>query len=747
MRLSQHSRRLAIPAVLAVLFALVAGFFFHLYFEVTHRFESRRWSIPARVFSTAVPLYPGQSFSTSQMKGLLERRRYKEAVIEPLQPGEYKPGRDGIVAYLREFRFPGHSLPAQRVQFTFQKNSLVKIVSGWTELALLELEPVEIARLYGSDRKSRLLINIKQVPPYLIHGVLAVEDHRFYEHVGVDWMGVLRALYTDILAGRVVQGGSTITQQLVKNYFLEPERTLKRKLQEASMAVVLEVIYEKDEILEMYMNEIYMGQRDSVSIHGMGEAAMQYFGRNVEDLTLGECAALAGMIQAPNHYSPLRHPEAAIDRRNVVLKRMLDVGMISAIEYEEARSGPLRVSAAKFPRDIAPYYVDYVRQQLHDLYDEKVLESEGLSIYTVLHPEMAIAADTALRDELSSLERQLSDQSTPSSSPGTLQGVVVAVQPKTGSILALIGGRDYAADSLNRALSAYRQPGSVIRPFVYLSALDQLTPSSWLRDEPGPPAINSPGSVPRNVGDRYPSQVLFRDALEQSLDAATAGLAARVGAEEILAMIRRLGIQSPIQPVVPAALGEFQLTPLELAGAFTVLDNDGHKSHLLSIKEVVTEEGEVQGRRHIDFSPVTTPAKAYLITNMLEGVVKKRMGRTLQELGVDFPCAVMGGTSPDNRDAWFVGYTSDLLVLVWIGYDDGRPLGNNGPDGAARIWARFFNQVRPWIHPQEFLPPPGIAQRLICLKSGELATWHCKEQRLEFFLDELIPKGYCPIHN
>jgi penicillin-binding protein 1B len=744
---SQHFWGWAIAAV-AVLFLLsVAGYFGYLYVEVKQRFESRRWSIPSRVFSATVPIYPGQALSIAQMKQLLEERRYKEAFREPLQPGEYKPGRDSIVAYLREFRFPGRCLPAQRVEFTFQQNTLVKMKSGQNDLALLELEPLEIARLFGLDRKSRLLINIKQAPQYLVDGVLAIEDHRFYEHRGVDWFGMLRALYTDVLARRVVQGGSTITQQLVKNYFLEPDRTLKRKLQEVSMAVVLEALYSKDEILEMYLNEIYMGQRGTVAIHGMGEAALYYFGRNVEDLTLGECATLAGMLRGPNNYSPLISPAASIERRNVVLKRMLDVLMISVPEYEKARGEPLRVSGTNIPRDIAPYYVDYVRQQLHDLYDEKVLASEGLSINTVLHPEMVVAADTALREELLLLEQQLPDQENPLSSRETLQGVVIAVQPKTGAVLALAGRKNYAAGSLSQGLSTYRQAGSAIMPFVYLAALDHFTPVSWLKDEPASFTIDGENWTARNVNDRYRGPVMFVDALEQSLNAATVNLTIGVGVDKIIKVLHELGIQAPLPLFPSVAMGNFQVTPLELAGAYAVLDNDGQKPYLLSIKEVVTEKGEIQESRHIDFAPVTTPAKAYLITSILEGVVQNGAARIVKDLGVDFPCAAQIAASPDYRDSWFIGYTTDLLVVVWVGYDDNRSMSPRGSEGAARIWTRFVNQVRPWIHPEDFWVPPGIVQRMICTKSGELATPRCREQRLEVFLEGHIPKEYCTVHD
>lgn len=728
-----------LAAVLLAFSCLSAGYFYYLYFAVSERFESRRWSIPSRVFSATVPLYPGQQLAIADLKQLLEERRYQEAMKEPLQAGEYKIGRDTVTAYLREFQFPGRALPAQRVEFVFQQSTLVRVKIGQTETAFLEMEPLEIARLFGPDRKSRLLINIKQVPAYLIDGVLAIEDHRFYDHRGVDWWGMLRAFYMDLTAGRVLQGGSTITQQLVKNYFLEPDRTLKRKFQEASMAVVLEAVYEKQVILEMYLNEIYMGQRGSVAVHGMGEAARYYFGRNVEDLSLSESATLAGIIRAPNLYSPLRHPQTALDRRNLVLKRMLELGMIPATEYEKARVEPLRTATPSLPGNVAPHFVDYVQQQLHELYDERVLGSEGLSIYTALHPEIALVADRVLREELAWLEKERSDQNGTASS-GMLQAALLVVQPKTGAILALVGGRDYGADTLNRAFVS-RPAGSAIAPLVYLSALDHFSPASWLADEQLSYPIEGREQTISNHDGRYRGPVMLRDALEQSLNAATVDLAVQLGRDSIAATLRSFGMEVPFESVYTLALGNFPVTVSGLASIYSALDNDGQKPYLLGVKEVVTEIGEVQQRRHVEFVSATSPAKAYLITNMLQGAARR-----IRNLGANLPFAAQSGRSPEGGDAWFVGYTTDLLAVVWLGYDDNRPLPLTASQGATQIWLRLIHQVRPWIQPQEFRVPPGIGQRLICLKSGKLATNRCREKRLEVFLDQSIPKEYCDLH-
>lgn len=724
---------------------LLSVFFYYLYIQIKQRFDSRRWSIPARVFSATVPLYPGQWISVQQMRQMLEERRYQEAAREPLNAGEFKVGKGLLSVRFREFRFPGHSLASQRVQFEFLQNKISRIRGPDGDLSFLELEPLQIARLFGPDRVSRSLVNIQQVPRYLIDGIVAIEDHRFYEHGGVDWWGILRALWTDVLARKVVQGGSTITQQLVKNYFLEPDRQLKRKLLEASMAIIVDSCYSKDEILEMYMNEIYLGLRGSVAIHGMGEAARFYFGRNVEDLTLAEAATLAGMIKAPNNYSPFTRPEACIERRNVVLKRMAALRKISSEEFDRVSQEPLRVARSFLPLNVAPYFVDYVRQQLRELYAPEALESEGLSIYTTLHPELSLAAESAVREGLEELNKESCGEENPPSQQ-SLQALLVAVQPRTGAVLALLGGKDYEEDHLNRVFNSLRQAGTAVFPFVQLAALDRFTTTSGILDEPTPYEVEGTSWSARNFDDRYRGPVTLRRAAEEGLNAAMVNLAMQTGIQSVIDTIQSFGISSQLHPHPPVALGAFGVVPFELAGAYAALDNDGQKPYLLSLKEVVAENGDVQERRNVDFISVTTPAKAYIITDLLRGALDRGAEKSLRRTGIDFQCGVAAGTSMDFVDSWFVGYTTDLLVLVWVGYDDGRPTRFSGLQGAGRIWVKFVNEVRPWIHGQPFRIPPGVVQRIICSETGLLATTYCPDKKLEVFLTEQVPKDFCTKH-
>jgi penicillin-binding protein 1B len=728
-----------------VIVFLSGGIFVYLAVQVDKRFGAKRWSVPATILSDTVILYPGRSLSLSDVTQMLERRLYRPSKTDELKPGEFQAGRDRLEVYFRDSQLPGKRLPSRLVTLQFQNGRLKAIASPQEPLPYLEIEPVVLDRLFGPERESRHLVNIRQVPQHLLDAVTAIEDHRFFEHPGVDWWAILRALWTDLRAGRVVQGGSTITQQLVKNYFLSSERTLRRKVMEAALALVIEVRYSKEEILEMYLNEIYLGQRGSVAVHGVGEAARYYFGRNVEDLTLAESAVLAGMIRAPNRYSPYRNPDACKERRAVVLHRMREIGKISPEELEAALSEPITVAPSHLPLKAAPYFTDYVRYQLEELYEPEVLASEGLLVHTSLHPELAFAAERAVVEGLRELEKAR-PRLKASDPEKALQAVLLAVQPRTGEVLALVGGRDYAVSNYNRALFARRQPGSAFKPFVYLAALDQFTAVSWLLDEPITYRTNGDLWSPRNYDGRYRGRVLFRDALAHSLNAATVNLAMQVGLERIITTAHALGIQSEMRPFPSLALGAFEVTPLELATAYATLANDGQRPFLLSLRRVVTAEGTVEQRRYMDLESVTSPAKAFLITHLLQAVVQEGTARRALSMGIDFPCAGKTGTTSDYRDAWFVGYTSDLLVLVWVGFDDNRSTGLSGSSGALPIWIRFMKSVEPWMNPMEFQIPPGVVERLVCPVSGELATQYCPERIIEYFLPENTPRSACSYH-
>ncbi len=719
-----------------------ACFSYYLYNRIEKRFSSRRWSVPTIVFSSTVSVYRGQPLSLDRLRRMLVERRYTEAPTAPVLAGQFMSSGNVLTAHLRAFQFPGMYMPSRLVRFTFDRDIISNIESSKNELPFLDLEPVELARLYGRKRQSRILIDIRQVPDQLTDAVLAIEDRRFYDHGAVDPRGILRAMFADLRAGRIVQGGSTITQQLVKNCFLKPERTFHRKFIECSMSLILDGLYTKDDILDMYLNEISMGRAGSVTIHGIGEAAQYYFGRNVEDLTLAQSAMLAGMIRAPNRYSPLIDRAAALKRRNEVLGRMLALGMISPSEYDSALVEVLRLAPESNSARLAPYFVDYVRMQAQVLYDPRELFSAGLNIYTTLQPEMAAAARTAIRDCLADVENEPIDgEGSNESSSGRLQAVLIAMQPGTGELYALVGGKDNGPSGFDRALDGHYPVGGAILPFIYLAALDGYKLSDRLLDLPIPYQIGNISWTPKDADSTYRGQVSLRQALEQSLNAATVNLAAKTGVASIIGTLESVGVQSPPEDLPSLVLGSFDVTPMQLARAYGVLANAGKMAPFHSLKEVVTADGKIIAQRPMGFTSVTSAQKAFLITNILEGSVERGAADGVKQLGIDFDCAGQTGTTIGYSGEWFVGYTPDLLTVVWVGRDDKSPGGISVAQSAEKIWARFMKLARPWIQPRKFDAPPGVVEEMICPQTGLPATSACTDPVPEYFLSTNKPAG------
>ncbi len=683
---------------------------FCLAISIHSRLSHRRWKVPSVVYSDVEVLFPGERMGQSDFVRMLRARGYREIPRFPRFPGRFTIRRNNVQVFLRDFAYPDHFFRGFLLTVAFKKGVIWKMWEGLKPRNLLTLEPQVLARLYGKKREARKLISYRETPKGLVNALIAIEDRRFFQHRGLDWRGILRAFWVDVRQRKIVQGGSTITQQLAKNYFLCPDRSLSRKVKEALVAIVLEELYSKTEILEMYMNEIYMGQWNGAAIRGVGEAAWVYFGHGIRSVTLGEAALLAGMVRAPNAYSPFTHPVRAKARRTLVLETMRKLGMIDGSRFRRACQEPLPVSRGpKMSRENL-YYVDFLKSQLERLYPPKALTGEGLRIFTALQPEIQEAAALSVRRGLRHLERQhpfLKREKTP------LQAAMIVVRPKTGEIIAMVGGDKYASTPYNRAVNARRQPGSVFKPFVYLAALDTVTPASILLDRPVAYSVRGKVWIPRNNDGKYHGRVTVRTALEYSLNAATVGLAMKVGLKKIIKTARGLGIRSELVPLPSLALGAFEMTPLEVARAYSVFANEGQRPFLLTLREVTDGHGKVLQRRHVAARTVCSPARAYLMTSLLKGVVRYGTARRLKNMGIDFPCAGKTGTTSGYRDSWFVGYTSDLLAAVWVGFDDNRSTHLTGATGAMRIWADFMKRIRPRLHPVSFLKPPGVVSRII----------------------------------
>jgi len=746
-------RRLRWPIGIAgfVLGVLVATSVLRLDRIVVERFEGRTFQVPSRVLSQPSVLYPGLDWRKSDLRGALARLGYRRVHGVAPTAGQYEWDGDRVRLHLRAFDHPTHGEPARRLELGLAGGRIRSLSdSRGRPLGAVALEPEPVGLYYGPDREQRELVRLEDLPPALVDAILAVEDQRFPSHAGLDPRRIAGALLANLEAGGITQGGSTLTQQLVKNFFLEPERTYARKLQEAVMALLVEWHFEKPEILEAYLNEIYLGQRGPTAVHGMGQAARLYFGKSARDLDLGECALLAAIIQSPNANSPYKNPERALERRNLVLDLMHRQGRIDRASWRQAKGQPLLVAeVTPDPRD-ARYFMAALQRQLPEHYDRDVLATEGLRIHATLDLRMQLAAAAALREGLESLEERF-PRIRRDDPLARVQGCVVALRPQTGEVLALVGGRDFGVSQFDRCSQARRPAGSVFKPFVYLAALEQarrgeggITLASFLSDEPL--QVSTPSGVwaPQNYDHRFHGRVPVRDALERSLNVATARLAQEVGLEHVVEMARRLGIESDLPPVPSLALGTADVSPLEMARAYATLAGGGVRPVVRTFDEVVDADGRQVERRRLDFERVLDEGTAYLATSLLQGVIERGTGRGLAKHGLTGALAGKTGTSDEERDAWFVGFTPELVVAVWVGFDAPQSLGLSGAAAALPIWARFVRDATGGEIRGVFLPPQGVERIAIDPETGARALRGCPRRREEWFLDGTAPEATCP---
>ncbi|RJR42347.1 MAG: PBP1A family penicillin-binding protein [Desulfobacteraceae bacterium] len=736
---------------LVVLFAAGASllFFWNLSHEIEERFSGRRWSIPSRVFSDTTMLYPGQSFPRQRLEAKLHRLGYRKVERAPERKGEIRTTDSHTEVFLRDLVTPQQTHSGIPLRISYRKGAIDSItrLDNREPVPLLEIEPEELMLFFGKEREERRLVSLKEIPKHLIHAVLAAEDARFFQHPGLDPIGIVRALVSNLRHGSLRQGGSTITQQLAKNYFLTPERTYSRKFKELLISLVMESKYSKEEILEIYLNEIYMGNRGSVSINGIGEASFFYFGKPVNDLSIAEAATLAGLIRAPNHYSPFADRKRSLQRRNLVIENMLSHGWISKEEFDISTTQAVATAEYEVYAKQAPYFMDYLSHQLHTLYSPDALSSMGLSIYTSLDPEVQRAAEEALMKGLSRLEK--ANPSLLRKEPEKrLQGAVVVLQPRTGYILAMVGGRKYGESQFNRITQARRQPGSAFKPFVFLAAMDEYTPATILSNEDNVYNIEGREWRPENYSPIPETRIPMRTALAKSVNRATADLTMKIGVDRVITAASAFGFSTQFPPYPSISLGSAEIIPLELARAYCAFAADGLLPHPISMKEVANEKGEILERRHLTIGSATSPEKAFLITSMLRSVVEAGTARSLVDKGIHFPVAGKTGTTNDFKDAWFVGYTPDILALVWVGFDDGTPIKASGSSAALPIFADLMKSIPQHSSGVWFDPPPGVVTRTICPMSAQLAVdGRCPAAVQEVFLAANAPDEPCGLHS
>ncbi|MDJ0913378.1 MAG: PBP1A family penicillin-binding protein [Desulfobacterales bacterium] len=737
---------IAAAAIFILLLSSILAYGWYLASHVDDRFSARRWSIPSKVYSDTFLLYPGQQINRQLFGHRLKRLGYRIISRQPQRKGEMQIYTGGIRLFLNDLKTPWRMRPGFLIDIEIDANTITSIFKSSTDerLSLLELEPEEITQFFGIKREVRQLVAINEVPQHFIQAVMAAEDNRFYSHGGIDPRGIARALMTNIVYGSIRQGGSTITQQLAKNYFLTPERTISRKLKEMILSVILELKYSKAEILEIYFNEIYLGQKGSISVNGVGEASYFYFGKSVSDLTLSESAVIAGLIKAPNIYSPYVDIKKCRSRRNDVLQAMHRLKWISAAQLNAQQKLNIKTVGFTDYGKKAPYFIDYLAQQLTSLYRPEDLTSLGLSIYTTMDTQVQIAAETSLKAGLIRLEQH--NSMLQRKNPGRrLQGAVIVLQPKTGHILALVGGRNYGQSQFNRITQARRQPGSAFKPFVFATALDEFTPVTPLSNESQTYEVNGKPWQPKNFDPDAPERVTFRQALENSYNLATVDLAMQIGLEPIIDNAKRFGFSTPLKPFPSLALGAFEVEPLELARAYCVFAADGILPNPLPLKAVVDENDNMLAQRYLKVAQLISPAKAFMLSSLLQGVVTQGTARKLINYGINWPVAGKTGTSNDFRDAWFVGYTPDILALIWVGFDNGDSIYTTGSAAAMPIWANLVQKIPEHISGKAFRIPEGIETHSVCADAAsQIGQQPCATKINEHFLASNMPTGLSP---
>jgi penicillin-binding protein 1B len=703
------------------------------------RFERADARRATFIYAAGQSLAPGTHVQRVGLAATLSRLGYTETRAAPSSPGQFRRVGSDWELVLREAEERGGK--AALVHLYVVDERIERVTRAGQDVADLTLEPEVLASATDRPGEDHRPVRLDEVPRVLVDAVLAAEDHRFFEHGGLDARALVRAAWANFRAGRVKEGGSTITQQLVKVRLLSPQRTYARKLREAWLAALVESRYSKERILEAYLNEIYLGQRGPIAIRGVGAAARAYFGKEVHQLTTGEAALIAAIIRGPNVYSPAVDPARARDRRNVVLARMRELETISQTEYDRVRRSPVRVRSLASPGQSAPYFVDHVRQELEQRFGPEVSRVRGVRVMTTLDLSLQGFAEAAAVRGLDRIETGV-PRLRRRDPARRLQVVLVAMEPATGEIRALVGGRDYLASQFNRATLARRQPGSAFKPIVYLAALHaqngaapQLTAASRVDDSPITLKVGGQPWSPRNYEERYEGSVSVRHALERSLNAATVRIAQTVGLPSVIEMARTLGLRGNLTPVPAMALGAFEVVPLELARVYVTLANGGVRLPAVSgIHAVQFGDEDVQPIGSEEAVQAVSPAEAFLMTSLLKGVITSGTGSAARASGLPDSVAGKTGTTNDGRDAWFVGYTPRLLTLVWVGFDNGDAHGLSGAQAALPIWTDFMQQAIQTYPQGEFSAPPGIVFADIDAGNGKRAVAACPIVVRETFL-------------
>ena len=718
----------------------------------------------------------------SRLSGeIFERASHVYAAPELLVIGD-KVARDDLIAQLRRYGYSDPNEPSSHFGRYRRTPRGVEIQPGagsrvgaseavrieWKEgrVARIQslrdssgrnscwLDPPLVTNLFDRNRAKRRLVRYEDLPPQLVLALLAAEDRRFFSHPGISLWDGLRALWVDLRKGAPVQGASTVTMQLARNFFLTPGRTIQRKASEAIIALQLERRFNKEKILELYANEVYLGHRGSFSIHGFGEGAQAYFDKDVSQLSLSEAAFLAGIIRGPNRYNPYRSPERALERRNYVLDSMVETAVITGEQAEAAKRVPLRTTPPEIEASEAPYFVDLVRESLLVRFTEEDLVSSSYRINTTLDLHLQNAAFEAVQEAMPEVDAKIKERyRRRKEPPPQVQVAVVVLDPHTGAVKALVGGRNYTTSQLNRAV-APRQPGSGFKPFVFAAAFaaalenpeHAITPITTIVDEPTVFEFEGQRYEPSNYGEKFFGTVTVRDALIQSLNVATVKVAERVGYDRVAELAVAAGLNPRLRPTPAISLGAYDSTPIEVAGAYTVFANEGQRVEPFFISTMLDPEGRVLFHHRVEPRPVLDPRVAYLVLDLMQDAINRGTGAGARARGFTAPAAGKTGTS---RDGWFIGFTSNLLAAVWVGFDDARDLGLAGSAAALPVWTAFMKRavaLPAYRNVEEFIAPDGIVAVPIDPETLAVAVPECPLVRTEKFLIGTEPHELCPRH-
>ncbi|MGF6695098.1 penicillin-binding protein 1B [Metapseudomonas resinovorans] len=700
---------------------VLAGFAIYLDAVVQEKFSGKRWTVPAKVYARPLELFVGLKLSKDDFLKELDALGYRRESLSN-GPGAASVSGNNVELNTRGFQFYEGAEPAQRVRVRFSGDYVAGLTqASGADLAVARLEPLLIGGLYPAHHEDRVLIKLDQVPAYMVETLVATEDREFFNHHGVSLKSIARAFWINATAGELRQGGSTLTQQLVKNFYLTSERTISRKATEAMMAVLLELHYDKREILEAYLNEVFLGQDGQRAIHGFGLASQYFFSQPLAELKLHQIALLVGMVKGPSYYNPRRFPERALERRNLVIDLLAEQGVVTPEEAAAAKQKPLGVTQRGSLADSSyPAFLDLVKRQLREDYREEDLTEEGLRIFTSFDPILQSKAETALSETLKRLSgRKGVDQ---------VESAMVVSNPETGEIQALIGSRQPRFAGFNRAVDAVRPIGSLIKPAVYLTALErpsQYTLTSWVADEPFS-VKGQDGQVwrPQNYDRRAHGTIYLYQGLANSYNLSTAKLGLELGVPNVLKTLERLGVSREWPAYPSMLLGAGALSPMEVATMYQTLANGGFNTPLRGIRSVLTAEGEPLKRYPFQIQQRFDPGAIYLVQNAMQRVMREGTARSVySQLPSSLTLAGKTGTTNDSRDSWFAGFSQDLLAVVWLGRDDNGKTPLTGATGALQVWTSFMRKADPL--PLDMPMPDNVVQAWIDPHSGQGSDPSC----------------------